>query len=220
MVLSYFQQSRPDCKIESNVTSGRQEKIDCFSVDGICYHCNIVFEAMVCYYHYCPCQEGRPSLTDTDIERGVEKRQQDEMRRDYIQEKGYQIVEMRECEWWILSKFDASVKSHLRKNSPLRRPLSEEGLLQGAIDGRLFVYVQCDIEVLEHLRDYFFNFPPLFKNTAVSRDDIGNLMKQCAEKENIMVQPRRMLISSFILTNGTIITLLLLFYLQLGLFYK
>ena len=36
MVLSYFQQSRPDCKIESNVTTGRQKKIDCFRVDGIC----------------------------------------------------------------------------------------------------------------------------------------------------------------------------------------
>ena len=72
----------------------------------------------------------------------------------------------------------------------------------------------------EHLRDYFFNFPPIFKNTAVSRDDICNLMKQYAEKENIMVQPKRMLISSFILTNGTIITLLLLFYLQLGLVCK
>ena len=45
-------------------------------------------------------------------------------------------------------------------------------------------------------------------------------MKQYAEKENIMVQPRRMLISSFILTNGTIITPLLLFYLQLGLVCK
>ena len=54
----------------------------------------------------------------------------------------------------------------------------------------------------------------------MSRDDIGNLMKQYAEKENIMAQPRRMLISSFILTNGTIITPLLLFYLQLGLVCK
>ena len=92
--------------------------------------------------------------------------------------------------------------------------------MQGIIDGRLFGYVQCDIEVPEHLRDYFSNFPPIFKNIAVSRDDIGNLMKQYAEKEIIMIQPRRMLISSFILTNGTIITLLLLFYLQLGLVCK
>ena len=93
----------------------------------------------------------------------------------------------------------------------------EVQLLQGIIDGRLFGYVQCDIEVPEHLRDYFSNFPPMFKNTVVSRDDIGSLMKQYAEKENIRVQPRRMLISSFILTIGTIINPLLLFYLKLGL---
>ena len=94
MVLSYFQQSRPDCKIESNVTTGRQKKIDCFSVDGIWYQCNTVFEAMGCYCYYWPCQQARPSLTDTDIERGVKKRQQDEMRRDYIQQNCYQIVEI------------------------------------------------------------------------------------------------------------------------------
>ena len=98
MVTSYFQQSRPEGKIESNVTTGRQKNIDCFSVDGSCYHCNTVFQAMGCYYHYCPCQGARPSLTDTDIERGVKKRQQNEMRRDYIQQKVYQIVEMWECE--------------------------------------------------------------------------------------------------------------------------
>ena len=51
LVLSYFQQIWPDCKIESIVTTGRQTKSNCFSVDGICYHCNTVLEAMGCYYH-------------------------------------------------------------------------------------------------------------------------------------------------------------------------
>ena len=69
----------------------------------------------------------------------------------------------------------------------------------------------------EHLRDYISNFPPKFKNTVVSGNDIGDLMKEYAEKERIMSQPRRMLISSFILTNGTIISPLILFYLKLGL---
>ena len=54
----------------------------------------------------------------------------------------------------------------------------------------------------------------------MSREDIGNLMEQYAEKENILVQPRGMLISSAILTNGIVITPLLLFCLQLGLVYK
>ena len=69
----------------------------------------------------------------------------------------------------------------------------------------------------EHLRDYFSNFPPILKNNVVSRDDIGNLMKEYAEKEGTMPQPRRMLFSSFILTSGTIMTPLLLLYFKLGL---
>ena len=72
----------------------------------------------------------------------------------------------------------------------------------------------------EHLRDYFSNFPPIFKNTVVNRDDFGNLMKQYAEEENILVQPRIMLISSFTLANRTIITPLLLFDLNIGLVCK
>ena len=169
MVLSYFQQRQPDCTNESIVTTGRQKKIDCLSVKSICYHYNTVFEAMGCFYHYCPCQGACSSLTDTDIKRGVKKRQQDEMRRDYIQRKGYQSVEMWECEWWRLYKTDASVKSHLRENFAYKRPLSEGKLLQGIIDGGLLGYVQCDIEVPDYLRSYFSNFPPIFKKTVVSR---------------------------------------------------
>ena len=118
---------------------------------------------------------------------------------------------MWECEWWSLYKIDASVKNHPRKNFPYRRLFSEEGHMKKIIDGRLFDYVQCDIDVPEHLRDYASNFLPISKNTVVSRDDISNLMKQYEEKENIMVHPKRMLISTFILTNGTGITPLLRF---------
>ena len=103
----------------------------------------------------------------------MKKRLEDEMRRDYIQQKCYQIVAMWECEWWSLYKTDVSVKSHLRENFPYKRLLSEEQLLQAIIDERLFGYVQCDNEVPEHLRDYFSNFPPIFKNTAVIRADTG-----------------------------------------------
>ena len=64
------------------------------------------------------------------------------------------------------------------------------------------------------------NFPPIFKNTVVSREEIYTLMREYAEKENIMAESRKMLISSFNLTNGTVITPLLFFYLKLGLVCK
>ena len=86
--------------------------------------------------------------------------------------------------------------------------------------GKLFGYVQRDIEVPEELKKKFANFPPIFKNTNVGRHDIGSLMQDYAEKEGLLCHPRKMLISSGFLENGTLITLLLLFYLELGLVCK
>ena len=46
MAISCIQQTRPEFKTESFYTTGRRKKIDCFIVDGFCFHCDTVFEAM------------------------------------------------------------------------------------------------------------------------------------------------------------------------------
>ena len=219
MVMSYFQRTRPECKIESFFTTSRQKKIDCFKVDGFCSHCNTVFEPMGCFYHFCPCQELRPSLTEEDIQRGSKKRELDASRRHDKQEKGFKVIGMCECEWWRLYKTTITVKQHIREHFPCRRLLAAEQLLEEIKKGKLFGNVQCDIEVPENLRSKFNNFLPIFKNTLVSKSDIGDLMKNYPEEERLLSQPREMLISSFKLQNGTPITPLLSFYLQLGLVY-
>ena len=68
------------------------------------------------------------------------------------------------------------VKEHLRESFPYKRTLREERLLEQTRSGKLFGYVQCDIEVPEEL-EKIANFPPIFKNTKVGRHDIGLLMK-------------------------------------------
>ena len=217
IVRSYFQRARPECKIESFFTTGRQKKIDCLSVDGFCSNCNTVFEAMGCFYHFCPCQELRPSLAEEDIQRDSKERELDALRQHYIQEKGFKGFEMWECEWWRLYKTTNTVEQHIREHFPYKRSLAAEELLEDIKEGKLFGYVQCDVEVPENFRAKFGNFPQIFKNTLVSKSDIGDLMKNYGEKGRFLSQPRKMLISSFTLQNGTLITLLLLFYLQLRL---
>ena len=88
---------KQDQKVFSNLVN--RKKNNCFNVDGYCGHCKTVFEAMGCYFHFCSCQEARPSLTEQDIERGNKKGEMDDMRREYIEEKGYKVEEMWECEW-------------------------------------------------------------------------------------------------------------------------
>ena len=72
MVMSYFQATRPECKNESYYTTVTQKKT--------------VFEAMGCCFHFCPCQEARPSLTDVDIKRRTKKREMDALRKGSIRE--------------------------------------------------------------------------------------------------------------------------------------
>ena len=88
-----------------------------------------LIEAMGCFYHFCPCQVLRPSLIEEDIQRGSKKRELDALRRHYIQEKVYKVIEMWECEWWRLYKKSNTVKQHIRDYFPYRRSLAAEQLL-------------------------------------------------------------------------------------------
>ena len=157
MVMTYFQPRRPAHKTESVYTICRQSKIDRFSVDGFFSHCNTVFEAMGCFYYFCPCQELRSTLTEGNIKRGSKKRELHELRGDYIQEKGFIVIEMWGCECGRLNKTTTSCKLHIRENFFYRRSLREQQLAEGIKKGNLYGYVQCDIEVPKNVSANFAN---------------------------------------------------------------
>ena len=98
---------------------------------------------------------------------------------------------MWEFEWWNLYKTTTCVKEHLRESLPYKRPLREETLLEQIRSHKLFGYVQFDIEVPGELKKKFANFPPISKNTNVGRHDMGLLLKDYAEKERLLCQPRK-----------------------------
>ena len=118
---------------------------------------------------------------------------------------------------WRLYKTTNTVKQHIPEHFPYSRSLAAEQLLEEIKEGKLFSYVQCHIEVPENLRANFAGFPPIFMNTLVSKSDIGDMMKNYAEEEWLLSQPRKTLISCFTLQNGTLVTPLLFFHLQFGL---
>ena len=122
---------------------------------------------MGCYYHFCSCQEARPSLTEQYIERGNKKREMDDMRREYIKKKGYKVEEMWECDWWESFKTDGKIKNQVRFHFPYKRLLSTDSLHAKIKEGSLFGYVQCDLVVPDELKSKFANFSPIFKNTEI-----------------------------------------------------
>ena len=77
----------------------------------------------------------------------------DEMRRQYIEEKGYTVVEMWEYEWWKLYKTDVTVKEHLNESFSYKLQLHQDPLLDQTKTGALLRYLQSDINFQEHLRE-------------------------------------------------------------------
>ena len=186
MVMSFYQATRSERTIESFYTTGKQKKIDSFTVDGFCGHCQTIFEALGCYYHFCPCRETQTNLSEDEFELGILKRESDKLRKLYLEKKGYKVIEMRECEWWDLVQANYMLKNHVRKNFPYKLPLSSEKLLVRLEEDNLFGYVQCDLEVHEELCERFANFPPIFKNFDVGRENIGKFMLKYAEKKHVI----------------------------------
>ena len=156
-------------------------------------------------------------MSEEETQKGLKKREYGELRRDYLRNKEYKIFEKWECNWWETVKGDECVKIHVRNNFPFKLPLTQESLLTNTRDDKLIGYLQCDLEVPDWLKYKFSNFPPICKNFNVSRADIGDYMRDYAIDNDLLKQPQRMLISSFKLENGTVITPLLNFYLSIGL---
>ena len=63
----------------------------------------------------------------------------------------------------------------------------------------------------------FTFFYPVFKNIEAGGNEIGDYLKNYAIDNEIMKYPQRMLLSSFKLENGTVITPLFNFYMEIGL---
>ena len=130
MLISYFQRKKPNVNMEKFYTTGRQKKIDCFSVDGFCSPSNTVFETMGCFYQFCACKEVPRLLTEKDIQRGSEKSALKELRRNYIPEKGSTVVETWEYEWWRLHKTSNNIGKNIQDSFSNRYLLAAEELLE------------------------------------------------------------------------------------------
>ena len=131
MVMSYFQRVRPQCKVESFYTTSTQKKVIFTMLKALVDTTTLCLKLWGCCYHYCPCQDSRPSLTEEEILRGIRKRELDELWEQKIQEKGYSVTEMYECDWWNMYKTSIIVRQDLHesfsyRNVSLRRKIFGE----------------------------------------------------------------------------------------------
>ena len=137
-----------------------------------------------------------------------------------MQDKGYTVEIIWEKDWQALINQRPEIKVYLQQHrtyTHFKKYLNQNQIIQYIQDGHLFGFVECDIEVPDHLKDYFSEMTPIFKNTEVSLKDVGQHMQEYAKEHKIKDIPRRLLIGSYFGKKIGLSTPLLKWYLNHGL---
>ncbi len=64
-------------------------------------------------------------------------------------------------------------------------------LEEDILNDKLFGFMKVDIETPEHLKEYFEEMTPIFKNTTVNYEDMGEYMTEYHKQNNIKLAPSR-----------------------------
>ena len=186
---------------------GGEKKIGPYKVDGFCSESDTVFEFYGDYWHCHPNQFPdenvvHPTVKDKDDNPMTVKDIRAEIN------SVYEICETRvtplkssgKKDWQALVTQQPEIKAYLKQHhtyTHFKKYLNQNQIIRYIQDGRLFGFVECDIEVPDHLKDYFSEMTPIFKNTEVSLKDVGQHMQEYAKEHNIKDIPRRLLIGSY-----------------------
>ena len=164
-------------------------------VDGFNVESQTVYQFQGCYWHGHDCALNRGK--DVNEKRNkpmTELLEETRANTEHIRSKYYRVVEMWECEWRRMKRTSRELQrfiaTEVRRTLYTIKIMSPERILSEVRQDRLFGCVEVDIRVPEHLKEKFSEMCPIFKNTNISRDDIGDFMKAYAEEHNIMAQPR------------------------------
>ena len=200
-----WESDRTGCTIRHQA-NGREKRTGKLPVDGWCAETRTAYQFHGCFWHGCPkCydqNETNPKNNKTMATLLADTKKHTTYLRRHVK-----VVEMWECDW------------KRERDPPPRQKwkMTQQHIITAVVDGTLFGMVECDVRVPEHLQDHFAEMQPIFKNTTVTRDDIGPFMRQYAEEHDIMSTPRRMLVGSFHGIKLLLATPLLRWYLAHGL---
>ena len=175
--------SKTGCKIRHQA-NGREKRIGKLRVDGWCAETRTAYPFHGCFWHGCPkCYPNTVNGKTMAVLLADTKKHTAYLRRHV------KVVEMLECKWT------------LERDPPLRPKwnMTQQQIIAAVFDGTLFGMVECDVRVPSELRAHFAEMQPIFKNTTVTRDDIGPFMREYAVDHDIMSTPRRMLVGIILL---------------------
>ena len=174
-----------------------EKRIENYSVDGYCKETNTVYEFQGCRFHG-HCMYDDPKKISETYDRKFR-----------LENLGYSVEMIYSCEWEKLG---------INSQSQVSPPTCTMKDIEDAImSGESFGFVKCDIYVPANLIPYFSEFPPIFKNTEITMEDIGEHMQAYARSIQREKCVDKALISSMKGEGIVLLTPLFKKYIEMGL---
>lgn len=185
-----------------------------------------------CYYHGHDCDLTR-NVKSEEWHKTKQSRLDKTLKKvNKLRSEGFTVVEMWECEFRHFCKAHPKIYGIRDKCRPTfaqkhRGAVTETQIIDGVQSGQLFGMVECDLEVpdqwspeFQHLsmspRKYFQEMCPIFCNTEVGFDDIGQHMQAHVWEYQLSDKPRRLLVGGNKARQILLATPLLKWYLEHG----
>ena len=209
-----------DVTIETGVSEGeRRLGRHNLPVDGFCASTNTVYQFNGCYWHGHGCdRQSSVHIADRSAE---ERRKETQIKKDYLEHLGYEVVAVWECEWRARVDVSPGIKEFLKvffqHTFGVDRTFSHDEILTAVLNGKFFGFVECDLHVPDSLVSKFSEMPPIFKNVSLDRSHLSDHMREFAESEGHLSRPQRCLIGSMRGEKILLLSELLKWYLEQGL---
>ena len=209
-----------DCYIRHQMNYG-EKMIGEYRIDGWNpINKKDIYEYDGCFYHGHSCYLNRDSFnSQLNVPMKTLYEQTLKRKQDLIS-MGYNVISIWECEFKQQRETDEELQQFINE---FQRPLDNvyrlklEDIIDNVLSESLFGAVECDIIVPDSLRETFNEMPPIFKNSTISHDDIGEHMSNFAKEHGLHNKPIQSLISSMFGEKVLLATPLLKWYLEHGL---
>ncbi|KAJ8310174.1 hypothetical protein KUTeg_012039 [Tegillarca granosa] len=226
-----------DVCINHQLNSGKEVRIGPYPVDGFQVNGTgekpTVYQFHGCYFHGHSCSLNHNIKDKKWLDTREKKYKKTKEITNYLKASGCHVIEKWECEYRnecqrnpVINHFINSTRpSFYRKH---REKVTEHEILKAVVEEELFGIIEVAITVPDHWMstyqhpsmtpyEYFQEMCPLFCNTLVPFDSIGDHMKVHVEQHGLSKHDRRLLVAGLSAEKILLATPLLRWYLLKGL---
>jgi hypothetical protein len=213
---------------------GSEKRVGPFLCDGFDPITRTIYQFHGCFWHGHSCiTKTLKSFKDILIHRNRNKSTCATI--NFIISQGYKVVEMYECEFKKMKQNNPALRTFISQQfssftNKYPSSVNEDDIIQGVMLGEIFGMLEVDISVPDSWNDvcfrpdtnlnpqeYFGEMSPIFGNVDITFDDIGPLMQEYINENNLNKRPRRLLIGAMRAERILLATPLLIWYIKHGL---